>query len=152
MKTTISGIVIVLLLALIFPSCKTSLSDGTVTVGLTGAESVNGDYLYAYVYLKGETDTDNPATVLAFGSEQIASGLASMVLKVDDGAWGATGVDWIGSGEVYDIYIYTDDVDNSPDEDTAKMTDPMPMEITIDGNINVDILFEDMVAYKGSGS
>jgi hypothetical protein len=151
MKTMISGIIMVLLLVLIFPSCKTSLSDGTVTVGLTGATVINGEYLYAYVYLNGETDTNNPATVLACGSELISTGLANMVVKVDDGAFEPTGVDWIGSGGVYDIYIYTDDINNTPEEATAKMTNPMPIEITIDGNIAIDILFVDMVAYKSSG-
>jgi len=41
-------------------------------------------------------------------------------------------------------------MENTPNEDTAEMTDPMPMVITIDGNITVDILFGDMVPYKGS--
>ena len=153
MKIRISGIIIVMLLALIFPSCTTSLSDGTVTVGLTGATDINGDYLYAYVYLNGETDLNNPAKVLACGSADIsASGLASMVLKVADVAGEPTGDDWVGSGGVYDIYIYTDDAGNVPEEATSKMTDPMPMEITIDGNITVNILFGDMVPYKLSGS
>jgi len=110
MKKKIFGMILVLLLALVFSSCKpiTSLSEGTVTVGLSGAADVDGDYLYAYVYLKGESDPNNPDRVLACGAELIASSSASMVLKVDDGNFEPTLVDWVGPGGAYDIYIYTD--------------------------------------------
>jgi len=129
MKTKTIAVILILLLTLGMTACNpiTGYPDGTVTVNLSGAGAIDGDFLYAYVYTYGETLTDetHPETVLACGGIEISSGTADMILTVDDGAFGPTGVLWTGKGGVsYDIYIYTDDSDNSPTEETIKWSIP----------------------------
>lgn len=158
MKRAILGFFSILILVMGFTSCKNtngpSLTEGTVTVNLSGSTILTAVGLHAYLYADGETDFNNPATVLAAGFDQISSnpassdfGNASLIMKMDDGAWGRTDVDWVGeAGGAYDIYIYTADDSGVPDG-SDYMTNPMPHDLLINGNQIINIDFADMVAY-----
>ena len=129
--------------------CKSSDSsdDGTITVYMSGSTIATAHGLYAYLYENGETDFNNSATVLACNWHQVLGGMATFVLKVDDGSWSPTAEDWVGSGgSTYDLYVYTAGDSGQPGS-SDYMTDPMPIEVTIDGNMNIDIDFADMIPY-----
>lgn len=152
---------IVLLLGVAIIACgmllvgcdSSSEADGTSTVALTNASAADGDSFVVYVYPSGETDVNNPGTVLATGNTKIASGAATVTVKVDNGSWQPTGTDWVGTGGTsYDFYIYTNDP-NDPYADptsyaNSKMTDPMPVSVTVDGNQTLSVDYAAMVPYS----
>ena len=151
------GILVLIGITFLASGCDPAVtaSNGKVTVSLTNHGGGADDYLYAYVYASGETDTDPPENVIAFKSEQIVGGTASFILEeaaLGGGYVVASGTQWIGSGGTsYDLYVYTDTVDNQPSVqdnlETEQKTDPFPISITIDGDQTVEIDYTDMVEY-----
>ncbi len=152
-RTGLFFVVLVGLSVLFFSGCKLpGVPVGTVIVNLTGAGAAPaGDYLYAYIYAEGEEDTDEayPENVLATMKVEIISGSATSLLYVDDGAFGPTGTVWSGTdGTTYDIYIYTSDNSNSPEDYTpSKKEEPFPGTVTINGNQIITVDYGEMAPY-----
>jgi len=116
-----------------------------VTVTLSNTGAANTHTLFVYVYAGGETDVNNPATVLATNNAVITGGTASVVMKEDNGNWDPTGT----GGTTYDIYIYTDSDGNSDMEDgTVYITDPFPGTVTINGDQTIATDYADMGLYN----
>ncbi len=120
---------------------------------MTNAGTDNTDYLYAYIYAEGETDTDNPAKVLATMKAQIQSGTAASLFYLMDeddvDNWGPTDIIWSGTGgTTYDIYIYTADESNTPEgHPPSKQNELFPDTVTIDGNQVIPVDYGTMVQY-----
>ncbi len=127
----------------------TGPGDGTVTVALDGASAAPaGEMLVAYAYPEDESDLA-AANVLATGNAVISGGSASVLLKEDDGDFGATGTDWTATGgSRYDIYIYTTDQASYDYGSNSRLAATWPEVVTVDGDQTVSVSYGDMVEAK----
>jgi len=152
MKRSMGFFIVVLvgLSVLFFSGCKQpGVPVGTVIVNLTGAVDADGDFLYAYIYAEGETDTENDAKILATVNLLITSGIAEIVLEESNGSGGSNKNKWTGiGGTTYDIYIYTSNNSNSPEDYApSKKKVPFPGTVTIDGNKVITVDYGEMAPY-----
>ena len=137
----------IVLIVVNFSSCEKEeekTPSGNVTVNLTNAESVNGYYIVAYIYDQNETDINNNKKLLAVNLRQIESGVASIILEEDNGAWYPNNIKWEGMGDkTYDIYIFL--ISNLTINSPEIVTNPFPMSVSIDGNQIISIDYNQMI-------
>lgn len=130
-------------------------ADGTVTVQLSGAAALDGDGLFAFLYAAGEHSIYTADRLLACNvGTLVADGLATIVLKVDDGDFSPAATNWVGTGGTsYDVYIATDDNADTDDEPatSTRAYRPVnfPMSVTINGDQTINLAYSDLVAYTG---
>lgn len=144
MKKIIVLLFFILISLIVACNNSSDSSDGKVTVSLVNASAITtARGFHAYVYANNESNINDASTVIACNWKQIMNGAASFTLKVDDGNWEATEADWIGSGgTTYDLYLYTADDSGEPNSNDYK-TYTFPMEITIDGDMSIEVDLED---------
>ena len=79
----------------------------------------------------------------------ITSGIAEIVLEESNGSGGSNKNKWTGiGGTTYDIYIYTSNNSNSPEDYApSKKEVPFPGTVTINGDQVITVDYGEMVPY-----
>lgn len=169
MKRLYSVIAAIGIVALLLGGCDSTgadsggsdADDGTVTVSLSGATDLTGDLFAVFLYAHDEHSIHTAGRLLAVNYATIgASGNVDLILKQDDGNWGPTGTNFVGTaGTTYDLYIYTDSEDDGTLEGTddyepatsfrSYRTVNYPRTVTIDGDQTVSVARDAMVDYTG---
>lgn len=145
-SAVVINVVIFMIVMSLLSSCDdpVTASDGTLTITLSGAGTVDGDTMVTVVYEEGADITTDMGVSLNYGT--INSGEASLTLMVPTGSMTPSSTTWSGTGgETYDVYYYIDTTNSveAVNSGSDYMGKNWPLTLTVDGDRTIATSFSE---------